>query len=231
MNIPTASEDIIYYMSNIPKWECQNQDVTVSAEEDLGLFESAWNSPDRLSKGRNSAPMDSHSYQSIDLSCLLRNLPPADLEFLVEFPSQDRCDRGHCFRWRNQGLKRIENLGYTEVLVTKIQRTVVYISHFDDFDRLRSRISPSRTESTVDLFRDWVILKLYRKGRTLHCVITLATDEYHVANSKPGLRIFHGNYDNTPRHENQIVSDGEESAVSGLVEDLPSLLATTLVSL
>ena len=230
LDIPTASEDKIHSVSNASKRERQNQDVTVSTK-DLGLFESAWNSPDRLSKGRDSAPVDSHGYQSIGLSCLLRQLPPADLEFLVETEAWDQCDRGHCFRWHNHRLKRIQNLTYKEMSSHKLQSALVSISHFDDFDRLRSQISPSQTESAVDLFRDWVILKLCRKDRTLHYVITLATDEYHIANSKPGLRIAHANYDNTPRDENQIVSDPEESAVSGLVKYLPSLLATTLFSL
>ena len=105
------------------------------------------------------------------------------------------------------------------------------ISRFDDFDQLRSQISPSQTESAVDLFRYWVILKLCRKDRTSLYAITLATDEYHVANSEPGLRIAHADYDNTPRHVNQIVSDVEESAVPGLAKGLPSLLAATLFSL
>ncbi len=230
-DIQKASEQKIHFVSYSPRRERQSQDVTVSAEEDLGLFEKAWSNPDRLSKGRDSAPMDSHGYQSIGLSCLLRQLPPADLEFLVEFETQDQCDRGHYFQWRNHRLKRIDNLGYTDMSFYKFQTAVVAISHFDDFDRLRSRISPSRTEGAADLFRDWVILKLGRTGRTLHYVITVATDEYHIANSEPGLRISHADYDNTPRHEYQIVSDAEESVVSGLVEGLPSLLATTLVSL
>ncbi len=69
------------------------------------------------------------------------------------------------------------------------------------------------------------------KVRTLHYVITVATDEYHIAKSEPELRISHEDYDNTLRHEYQIVSDAEESTVSGLVEDLPSLLATKILSL
>ena len=225
LHIPTASEEKNHSMSNFPKRERQNQDVTVSTE-DLGLFEDAWNSPDRLSKGRAPAPVDIHGYQSIGLSCLLRKLPPVDLEFLVETEGWDQCDRGHCFRWHNRRLKRIQNLTYKEMSSHKLQSALVSISHIDDFDRLRSQISSS--QSAVDLFRDWVILKLCRKDRTLHYAITLATDEYHVANSKPGLRIAHADYDNTPRHMHQIVSDVEESTVPGLVKDLPSLLAATL---
>ena len=231
MDIPTASEQKIHFVSHSPKRERHSQDVTVSAAEGLGLFEKVWNSPDRLSKERHSASIDSPGYQSIGLSCLLRQIPPADLQFLVEFEPQDQCDRAHYFQWRNHRLKRIESLGYTDMSPYKFQTAVVAISHFDDFDRLRSRISPPQTESAVELFRDWVILRLGRKGRTLHYVITVATDLSHIVNTKPGLRISHADYDNTPRHESQIVSDVEESVVSGLVEDIPSLLATTLVSL
>ena len=187
------------------------------------------NYPNRPSKARVSAPMDSYGYHSIGLSCLLRQLPPADLEFVVEFEAQDQCDRGHYFQWRNHRLNRVEFPEYTSS--HKFQSAVVYISHFDDFDRLRSRISPLQIESAADLFRDWVILKVGRTRRTLHYVITVAKDEYHIANSEPGLLISCANHDNTPRHEYQIVSDAGESLVSGLVEELPSLLATTLVSL
>ena len=231
MDVPTASEQKIPFFSNSPKRERRSQDGTVSAEEDLELFEKAWNNEDRLPKGRDSAPIDSHGYQSIGLSCLLPQLPPADLGFLVDLETQDQCDRGHYFQWRNHRLKRLESLGYTDMSYYKLQTAVVAISHFDDFNRLRSQISLSRTESAADLFRNWVILKLCRKGRTSHYVITVATDEYHIASSKPGLRILHADYDNTPRHEYQTVSDAEESVVSGLVKNLPSLLATTLISL
>ena len=210
-DIPTASEKKIHPVDHSPKRER--------------------NHPDRLSKGRDSASIDSPGYQSIGLSRLLRQIPPAELQFLVEFGAQDQCDRAHYFQWRDHRLKRIESLGYTDMSPYKFQTAVVAISHFDDFDRLRSRISPSQTESAVELFRDWVILRLGRKGHTLHYVITVATDLSHIVNTKPGLRISHADYDNTPRHENQIVSDVEESVVSGLVEDIPSLLATTLVSL
>ena len=231
MNIPTVSEQKTHFVSSSPKRERLDRDVRVTAEEDLGLFEKAWNNPDGLFKGMNSAPMDGHGYHSIGLSCLLQRPPPAGLEFLVEFRIQDQCARGHYFQWRNRHLKRIEYLGYKDLSCYEFQTAVVSIMHFDDFDRLRSRISPSTPESAIDLFRDWVILRLCRKGRTLHYVITVATDEYNIANSAAGLRISHADYDNTPRHEYQIVSDAEESVVSGLVEDLPSLLATTLVSL
>ena len=115
MDIPTASEQTIPFLSNSPKRERQSQDVTVSAEEDLELFEKVWNNQNRLSKGGDSAPMNSHGYQSIGLSCLLRQLPPADLGFLVEFETQDQCDRGHYSQWRNHRLKRIESLGHTDM--------------------------------------------------------------------------------------------------------------------
>ena len=229
-HIPTASGEKIHSMSNVPKRERQKQDLTVSTE-DLGLFENAWNSPDRLSMGRDSAPEDIHGYQSIGLSCLLRELPPVDLEFLVETEVWDQCDRGHYFRWHNRRLKKIQNLTYKEMSSHKLQSALMSISHFDNFDRLRSQISPSLTESAVTLYSDWVILKLCREDRTLHYVITLATDEYHIAKSKPGLGITHANYDNTPGDENQIVSDAVENAASGLVKVLPSLLAPTPFSL
>ena len=81
LDIPTAPEEKIHSVSNVQKRERQNQDVTVSTEDFL-LFENARNIPDRFSKGRDSAPVDSHGYQSIGLSCLLRELPPAALESL-----------------------------------------------------------------------------------------------------------------------------------------------------
>ena len=59
MGVPTVS--------NSPKRECQNQNLMVSAEEDLGLFEKAWNNPDRLSKGKSSAPRDSRFYCSTSM--------------------------------------------------------------------------------------------------------------------------------------------------------------------
>ena len=45
---PNALEQENDFLSNSPKRELQSQDLTVSAEEDLGLFEKAWNSPERL---------------------------------------------------------------------------------------------------------------------------------------------------------------------------------------
>ena len=231
MDTPTASEQKIHFGSHSPKRERQSQAVTASAAEGLGLLEKVWDNPDGLSKERDSASIDSPGYQSIGLSCLLRQIPPADLQFLVEFETQDHRDRAHYLQWRNHRLKRFESLHYPDLSPYKFQTAVVAISHFDDFDRLRSRISPSQTESAVELFRDWVILRLGRKGRTLHYLITVATDLSHIVNTKAGLRISHADYDNTPRYENQIVSDVEESVVSGLVGDIPSLLATTLVSL
>ena len=196
-HIPTASGEKIHSLSNVPKRERQKQDLTVSTE-DLGLFENAWNSPDRLFMGRDSAPENIHGYQSIGLSCLLRELPPVDLELVIETEPWDQCDRGHCCRWHISRLKRIQNLTYEEMSSHELQSALVSISHFDDFDRLKSQISPSLIESAVALFSDWVILKLCLKDRTLHYVITLAADEYHIANSKSGLRTAHANYENTP---------------------------------
>ncbi len=46
MEIPTGSEQDIQFVSNSPKRECQSQDVTVSVDEDLRLFEKVWNNPD-----------------------------------------------------------------------------------------------------------------------------------------------------------------------------------------
>ena len=111
MDIPTASEQKIQFVSHSPKRERQSQDAT---------------------------SIDSPGYQSIDLSCLLRQIPPADLQFLVEFEPQDQCYRAHYFQWRNHRLERIDSLGYTDMSPYKFQTAVVAISHFDDFDRLRS---------------------------------------------------------------------------------------------
>ena len=61
MDVLTASEQKIHLSSHSPKRERQSQDVTVSAEEDLELFEKAWSNQDRLSKGR-SVPMDSNGH-------------------------------------------------------------------------------------------------------------------------------------------------------------------------
>ena len=174
--------------------------------------------------------MDSHIYPSIGLSCFLRQLPPADLGFIVRFGTQDHCDRGHYFEWRNHRLARIEcpdkDLSFYEV-----KSALVSIAHSQVFDRIRSQISPSRTESAVDLFRDWVILKLERKCGPSHYVITVATDDYHRAKWDPGLRMSRVEYDNTPQQDDQLVVDPEESVVSGLVEDISPLLATTIISL
>lgn len=101
----------------------------------------------------------------------------------------------------------------------------------DDFERLRSQIQHSKTESAADLFRDWVILKLNHKDGISRFVITVATDEYHMAKLDHGLRISRVEYDNTPQSEDQLNFDTKESTVSGLVLNLPSLLATTIVSL
>ena len=230
MGAPTAIEKKIDFGSNSPKWERQRQDVTVSAEEDLGLFEKAWNNPDRLSKGGDLTPMDSHGCYKIPLSCFLRQLPPANLGFIVKFGTQDQCDRGHYYQWRDHRLERIE-WPDQDLSIHDFKTALVCISHLDDFDRLKSQIPPSRTQSAACLFRDWYILKLDRKDRTPHYVITVATDEYHIPSSEPGLRISHAEYDNTLQYGHHFVSDTKESAVSGLVEDLPSLLATTIVSL
>lgn len=108
LRVATALEQKIDFVSNSPEWERQSQDVTVSAEEGLRLFEKAWNNPDRLNKGKDSAPMDSHVYYSIGLSCFLRQLPTADLEFVVLYETGNPCDHGHYFRWHNRHLKRTD---------------------------------------------------------------------------------------------------------------------------
>ena len=229
--IPTALEQEVDFMSNSPKQERQSQDLTVSAEEHLGLFEKAWNKPDQFSKGKDSAPMDSHMYHSIGLSCFLRQLPPADLGFIVDFGIENQCDRGHYFEWRHHRLARIGR-PHKDLSFYELESALVSIAHYDDFDRLRSKIPPSRTQSAADLFRDWVILKVDQNDRTPHYVITVATDEYHMAKLDPGLRISRLDYDNASQYGDQFVSDAEEgTTVSGPVEDIPSLLATTIVSL
>ena len=83
----------------------------------------------------------------------------------------------------------------------------MYIVHLDDFDQLGSQIPPSRTQNAADLFRNWVILKVDRKDRGPNCVITLATDEYHVAKSDHGLRIFRVEDDHAPQRGNLFVFD------------------------
>ena len=89
MGVPTATEQEINFVSNSLKRERQSQDVTVSAEEHLGLFEKAWNNPDRISNGKDLAAIASHGYHSIGLSCFLRKLPPADLVFIVKIETGD----------------------------------------------------------------------------------------------------------------------------------------------
>ena len=229
--VPTASEQEIDFLSNSSKRKLQSQDLTVSAEEHLGLFEKAWNSPDRLSKGKDSAPMDSHFCHSIGLSCFLRQLPPADLVFIVEFGTHNQCDHGHRFEWRHHRLAKIGHLD-KDLSFYELESALVSIAHFDEFDRLRSKIPASRTQSAADLFRDWVILKVDRNDGTPRYVITVATDEYHIAKSDPGLRISRLDYNNAPQRGDQFISDAKEGAtVSGPVEDIPLLLATTIVSL
>ena len=231
MGVPTASGREIDFVSNSPERERQSKDVTVSAEEDLGLFEKAWNNPDRLSKGGDLTPTDSHGCHSIPLSCFLRQIPPANLGFIVKFGTQDQCDRGHYYQWRDYCLERIK-CPDRDLSIHEFKTALVCISHLDDFDRIKSQIPPpSRQQSAAYLFHDWVILKLDRKDRTPHYVITVATDEYQMTRSEPGLRILHEEYDYTPQYGHQFVFDARESAVSGLVEDLLSLLAATIVSL
>ena len=225
--VPCTSEQEIDFVSNSPKRERQSQDLTVSAEEELGLFEKALDNPDRLSKGKDSPPVDSHIYPSIRLSCFLRQLPPADLGFIVRFGTQDQCDRGHYFEWRNHRLARIERPD-KDLSFYEVKSALVSIAFLEAFDRIRSQIPPARTESAVDLFRDWVILKLERKSHYSHYLIT---DDYHIAKWGPGLRESRVEYDNTPQQDDELVVDPKESAVSGLVEDIPSLLATTIISL
>ena len=220
-------------MSNSPKRERQSQDVTVLAEEDLGQFEKAWNNPDRLSKGKDSAPIHSHVYHSTGLSCFLRQLPPANLNFVVRYETGNPCDHGHYFRWHNRRLEGTD-CPVKDPSIYKFGTALVSIAHLDDFDQLRSQIPPPRIESAADLFCDWVVLKLDRKDRSTHYVITVATDEYHIAKSDPGVRISRVEYDNTPQHDHQFnknVFDAKESTVSGPVEAIPSLLATTIISL
>ena len=230
MDVPTDSEPKIHFVSSSPKRERQRQDVTISAEEDLELLEKAWNSSCRLSRGRELAPTNSQGHYSISLNCFLRQLPPAHLRFIVKFETQDQCDRGHYFQWRNHRLERVEYPAKSPSNC-EFRSAMVSISHLDDFDRLRSQIPPSRTQSAADLFRDWVILKLDRKDRTSHYVITVATDKYNIAESDPGLRISRVDYDNPPQRDHQFVFDAKEGTGSGLVEDIPSLLATTIISL
>ena len=226
MGVPTASEQETHFLSNSPKRESQSQDLTVSAEENLGLFEKAWNNSDRLTKGKDSAPMDSHFCYSIGLDCFLRQLPPADLSFIVKFDTQDKCGHGHYFQWRNHRLTRI---GHPDKILSVFKTALVSIAHLNDFEQLRSKIPPSRTQIAADLFRNWMILKVDRKDLDPHYVITVATDEYHIAKSDHGLCI---DYYNAPQHGNQFVFDAKESAtVSGPVRDIPSLLATTMISL
>lgn len=229
-DVPTDSEHKLHFVSSSPKRGRQNQDGTISAEEDLGLLEKAWKSSARLCRKREFAPTNSNGHYSIGLSCFLRQLPPIALGFLVKFETQDQCDRGHYFRWRNHCLRRIEcpdiDLSFYES-----KSALVSIAHLDLFDQLRAQISPSRTESAADLFCDWVIMKLDGKDRPSQYVITVATDEYHIAKSGPGLRISCVEHDNTSQHDHQLLSDTKESTRSGLIQDLPSLLATTIVSL
>ena len=59
----------------------------------------------------------------------------------------------------------------------------------------------------------------------------MATDEYHIAKLDPGLRVSRVEYNNTPQRDQQIVFNAKRSIVSGLVEDIPLLLATTIIAL